>query len=694
MSRILSRLKAVVDQPVTCVVVGVVLLLISVQPCEAQSATSGPSGESLETRFYANAALRPAGMKSVCWTRGFWADRYALCRDTIVPEMKQALLTPENAACLSNFRIGAGLEKGKHQGTFWGDGDCYKWIEAIAWLYAIGRDPALDREMDHWIGLIAKTQAPDGYISTQIQLDPAKKRWENLNHHELYNMGHLMTAASVHAQATGKQTFLGVARKAADYLDGVFSPRPPELAHMDFNPSHIMGLMDLYRATGEERYLKLANVFITMRGSQPVPSFSKRNLQAQPGDQTQDRMPLRRETSAVGHAVTGGYLYCGAADLVAETGEKTLDEALVRIWDDMTQKKMYVTGGNGAIRQGVSIRKDPVHEAFGFAYDLPPRVGYNETCANIAAAMFGWRMLLLEGDPRYADVMERVLYNSMLSAMSLDGKSYCYCNPLERRRGVPLEHNDTEHRWVTHTCYCCPPSVARTLARLHTYAYSWSPDGGLWVNLYGGNTLDQPVPGGDRWRLTQTTDYPWDGSVQFEILEAPAKPAALNLRIPAWGEGATISVNGVAGEVGTKPGNYARLERTWKAGDSVTLTLPMDVQMLAADPLVAQAKGQAAVQRGPLVYCLESADLPDGLSINRVLLPRDAKWTIGKQDALLGGVVVLKTEAMTLPHSEPSTGLYHRLVAGPLTPQPIQLIPYYAWNNRGSVDMSVWLPLR
>ena len=305
---------------------------------------------------------------------------------------------------------------------------------------------------------------------------------------------------------------------------------------MDFNPSHIMGLMDLYRVTGETRYRKLADVFIAMRGSQPVPPLPQRNFQAVPGDQTQDRVPLRRESQAVGHAVTGGYLYCGAADLVAETGENALAEPLRRIWDDITQKKMYITGANGAIRKGVSIRNDPVHEAFGAAYDLPPRLGYNETCANIAGAMFGWRMLLLTGEARYADVTERVFYNSLLSAMSLDGQRFCYCNPLERRRGVPLESHDTEQRWITHTCYCCPPSVARTLARLHTYAYSWSNDGGLWVNLYGGNTLDQPLAEGGRWRITQTTDYPWEGSIRLEIAEAPAQSTGLNLRIPGWAE--------------------------------------------------------------------------------------------------------------------------------------------------------------
>jgi uncharacterized protein len=306
--------------------------------------------------------------------------------------------------------------------------------------------------------------------------------------------------------------------------------------------------------------------------------------------------------------------------------------------------------------------------------------------------------MLLDGNARYADVMERVLYNAMLSAMSLDGKCFCYCNPLERRHAAPLENHDTEHRWVTHKCYCCPPSVARTLARLHTYAYSWSPEGGLWVNLYGGNTLDQPLPDGGRWRLTQTTDYPWDGAVRLEIAEAPAKPAALNLRIPAWAAGATVAVNGQKTEISAQPGTFARIERTWRAGDTILLTLPLDVQMLEANPLVAQAKGQTAVERGPLVYCLESADLPEGLAIDRIVLPREAKWTAAKQANLLGGVVALKTEGFALPVGETvgetPSGLYRRLPKGPLKPQSIQLIPYYAWNNRQSGDMSVWLPLR
>ncbi|MCX6618866.1 MAG: glycoside hydrolase family 127 protein, partial [Acidobacteria bacterium] len=381
---------------------GCCLALLALAGAGARAAETAPDPP---TALYTHALLRPADMRAVRWTQGFWADRHALCKNTIVPEMKKALLSPDNSACLVNFRIGAGLEKGPHQGTNWSDGDCYKWIEAMAWLYAIDPDPALDKEMDTWIDLIAKTQAPDGYISTQIQLDPARKRWDNLQNHELYNMGHLLTAAAAHTQATGKRNFLEVARKAAQYLYGVFSPRPRELAHMDFNPSQMMGLVDLYRATGEARWLELADVFVTMRGSVRVGPNLTRNYVHVPGDQTQDRTPLRQETQAVGHAVTGGYLYCGAADLAAETGDKALLAALERIWLDVTQRKMYITGANGAIRQGVSINNDPVHEAFGFAYELPHRIGYNETCANIANAMFSWRLLLLTAEARYADVM-------------------------------------------------------------------------------------------------------------------------------------------------------------------------------------------------------------------------------------------------------------------------------------------------
>ncbi|MCH5377011.1 MAG: glycoside hydrolase family 127 protein, partial [Planctomycetes bacterium] len=268
--------------------------------------------------FSPHTAQRPVGVADARWTGGFWGERFELCRQVIVPEMRKAMEDDRNGAILGNFRVGAGLETGKHRGTNWSDGDCYKWLETQAWLFAVTRDPTLDREMDYWIDLIAKTQADDGYIGTQTQLDPDKPRWGQRIYHELYNHGHLMTAAAVHKQATGKDNFLAVAVKLADYLDRTFSPRPKELAAFGWNPSNIMGLVDLYRVTGERRYLRLAGVFIDMRGSIKWPysiwGLTPREIDPHPGDQNQNRVPLRDETVAVGHAVTGPYLWCGSAD--------------------------------------------------------------------------------------------------------------------------------------------------------------------------------------------------------------------------------------------------------------------------------------------------------------------------------------------------------------------------------------------
>ncbi len=309
------------------------------------------------------------------WTSGFWADRSQLCRDVIVPQMRTAMEDDRNGACLGNFRVGAGLEKGQHRGTAWSDGDCYKWLEAQAWLYAVTQAPDLDREMDYWIDLIGKTQADDGYIGTQTQLNPQKDRWGKREYHELYNHGHLMTAAAVHKRATGKDSFVAIACKLADYLDRTFGPRPKHLAHFGWNPSNIMGLVDLYRLTGEQRYLDLAGVFIDMRGTVKWPNsmwgMTPRVIDPHPGDQNQNRVPLRKESLAVGHAVTGPYLWCGAADVFAETGDEELLVAMRRIWSDVVNGKMYVTGAIGAYHHGVSVRFDLVHEAFGRQYELP-----------------------------------------------------------------------------------------------------------------------------------------------------------------------------------------------------------------------------------------------------------------------------------------------------------------------------------
>jgi DUF1680 family protein len=503
--------------------------------------------------------------------------------------------------------------------------------------------------MDDWIDLIARTPAPDGYICTQTQLNRNKERWAMRTHHELYNMGHLMTAACVHHQATGKTTFLAVARKLADYLEKIFGPRPKELAHFGWNPSNIMGLVDLYRVTGEARYLKLAGTFVDMRGTVKWGRSEwgdTKTFDPHPGDQNQNRVPLREESQAVGHAVTAAYLYCGAADVVAETAEPALREALERIWLDTTEKKMYITGAIGAHHHTVSIRHDKVHEAFGAAYDLPNRTAYNETCANIGNAMWNWRMLQVSGQARYAEVMERVLYNSALSPMNIEGTHFCYANPLERQRDMTGGRHDTPERWSVFTCYCCPPSVARTLAKLET-----------------------TLPGGGAVGITQKTDYPWDGRVTIRIEKAPAQLAALRLRIPAWADNASARVNGQVIEWDIASGTYYELRRNWTGGDVVELYLPMKVTLIEAHPRVEAARN---------------------VDIDNVSVSRDAKWTYRHEPNLLGGVTVLEATGV-VRSDKPMKELYRRLVKKPTQPTALRLIPYYAWNNRGPGDMTVWL---
>jgi DUF1680 family protein len=638
--------------------------------------------------------VRPLPSGSVQWTDGFWANYFGLCQEATLPSMRRALGDPGNAAVLANFAVAAGLQEGTHRGTFWSDGDCYKYVQALAHVFEATGDEPLDQEMDDIISAIAQAQEPDGYVNTQIQLTD-KGRWQNKIHHELYNLGHLLTAACVHHQATGKDTLLRVACRAADYLYTVFARRPPELAHFGFNPSNIMGLVDLYRETGEARYLELAGIFVDMRGSQPWPGdLPGLAALGDPivGDQCQDRVPLRDETQAVGHAVTATYLWAGAADVCAETGDEALLNALQRIWDGVVQRRMYVTGAVGPQHRGLSPRGDEVHEAFAADWDLPNRTAYNETCANIGNAMWNRRLLELTGDARHADAMERVLYNSMLSGMDLAGTRFCYTNPLARGpKEVALLSHDSETRWFTWSCYCCPPNVARTITGLHEWVYGVSDDG-LWVHLYGGSRLQATLPNGARVALAQETDYPWDGAISLRIVEAQGE-FALYVRVPGWAEWATVTA-GDGAEVTDHESGYVRVQRQWRAGDEVLVMLSMEPHLVRAHPLVEHARNQVAVMRGPIVYCLESADLPEGVPLHEVHLPRNVPLTPRYGCGALGGLTVLEGEALRVRDCGEWEGKLYQPVGEPKVEKvPLRLIPYYAWANRGPAEMSVWLPL-
>jgi DUF1680 family protein len=663
----------------------------------------------VDTSSSPHVKVRSVGLSDVRWTDGFWAAKWQLCRAAMIPAVQQALLDERNSEQLASFRIAAGLEQGKYHGTDWSDGDCYKWLEAVSLAYGQTKDPALDRLLDEWIAVIGKAQRPDGFISTNVQLRPDRQPLDIPYTHQLYNMGHLLTAACIHHRTTGKDSFLLIARKAADYLDRQFRPRPPRLVHFPWNPSAYMGLVELYRTTGESRYLELAGIMIGNRGSSPG-GGDHRNGGT---DQTQDRVPLRSETEAVGHAVCAMYLYCGAADLCAETGEPALLDSLERIWRNVTGRKMYITGAVGT-GSGQSSRGDPVHEAFLGDYELPS-AAYAETCANIANAMWNFRMLEATGQAKYADVMETVLYNSMLSAVAVDGKAFSYCNPLAWDGKEGQGHLDGR-RWAIHSCYCCPPQVARTIAGLHGWAYGVSADA-VWVHLYGGSKLETQLPGGQAVSLTQQTDYPWAGRVKITIDAAPAGAMSLMLRIPGWARSAHLSVNGREVPDAPRPGSYAAIRRTWSRGDVIELDLPMEVRLMEAHPAVKELRGKVAVTRGPIVYCLEAPADEGGEKLWKagVFLPVSASFTARHRSDFLGGITVLDVTAVTfagkdrlarqsaatraaspLPPDRPE--LYR-----PFQPQSttaprdgttaVTLIPYFAWANRGLSWMEVWIPL-
>lgn len=374
----------------------------------------------INTRLSPYCRLRSIDLTSVKWTYGFWADKFEQCREVTIPHLWELLSDPERGHALTNLRIAAGLEEGEFAGTNWQDEWVYKWLEAVSYVYGVTQDEALDRQMDEVIETIGKAQQPDGYIATQT-IVRGWKRLQDVRHHELYVMGHLMTAACIHHRMTGKTSLLDVAKRAGDYLYNTFMPHDLALANFGYNPSYIMGAVELYRTTGDRRYLDLANRFIDMRGSHPETS--------QHLDHTQDRVPLRKEDKVVGHAVLFTYLYSGAADAYMETGDKSLLEALERLWHNLTEKKMYITGGVCALHKGLSIRDnswqaDPVHEAAGPEYSLPSSTAYNETCSQIGNTMWNYRMLSISGDARYADIMERCLYNSIISGIGLDGASW------------------------------------------------------------------------------------------------------------------------------------------------------------------------------------------------------------------------------------------------------------------------------
>lgn len=650
-----------------------------------------------------HAAVQSVDLGAVRWTGGFWGERFDQCRDVTLPRLWQ-LAEPW---AWHNMQVAAGLKQGEAKGCNWEDAWIYKWIESACYVYTQTRDPKLLQQIDEVIAVVAKAQQPDGYLATQVTLRN-RDRFTNYQHHEVYTMGHLMSAACVHHRITAKANFLNVAQKVGDFLHKEYTTsKNPYLINCPINPSAIMGAVELYRTTGEKHYLELANILIDNRGKKrgEVPRLPW-GAAGGNTDLNQDRTPLRQSTEVVGHAVFWSYLFAGAADAYMETGDKSLTAALERLWQDLAEGKTYIHGGVSPVHKGLSNRSDrpgertilndEVHEASGLPFDLPNATAYNETCGQIGNLMWNWRMLAIRPEARFADLMENTLYNSILSGVEIDGEGWTYTNPLcWHGPGHELLSNDAHVRFDPgEKNICCPTNLLRTVAGWHGYLYT-TDQAGLWVHHYGANRATIALPGGGSVELTMETDYPWDGSVKLRLdqVDAPG-PMAVRLRVPEWTRHASLAVNGQAAPVEAAAGSYAELKRAWKAGDLVELNLPMPVRMMVARPRLEQARGQVAVSRGPIVYCLESIDLPEGVSIDQVAIPRDASWEVKHEPDLLGGVTTLGTQALALPALDPDGPLYQELPQGEIKTIPVRLIPYYAWNNRGEPQMSIWLTLQ
>ncbi len=609
---------------------------------------------------------QPVPFTQVRLTDKFWAPRIETNRAITIPF---AFKKSEETGRIENFLVAGALSDGKWTGGFgFNDSDVSKIIEGASYCLNVKPDEKLDSQLDELIRYYDAAQEEDGFLytlwtarETVDQYDDLcckpnlNDRWSEIPHaHQLYNVGHMYEAGAAHYQATGKTALLDVCIKNADLICSTFHPggltEPP--GHQEIE----LGLVKLYRATGDEKYLEQAKYFLDLRGRNLEDRSSSRSY-------NQDHSLVLEQDEAVGHAVRANYMYAAMADVAALTGDSSYLKAIDRLWNNVVTKKLYLTGGVGALHQG---------EAYGKNYELPNLTAYSETCASIANVYWNHRMFLLHGDANYIDVMERSLYNAVLSGVALDGKHFFYPNPLAS------DGSHSRSPWFG--CACCPSNLTRFMASLGGYMYAVRMDA-IYLNLFAGSTASVEV-GGMKVKLTQETGYPWDGLVKIVLEPQTRASFTIRIRIPGWAqdqavpgdlysfmnkidEKASLKVNG--NEIALEMDHgYAVIDRHWKEGDEIELHLPMPVRRVMANPAVEADRGRVALQRGPLVYCIEHPDVPEG-KVDQVLISDDAEFSTKFQENLLGGITIIEGEAFNS-------------------------IPYYAWAHRGKGQMAVWIP--
>jgi len=623
--------------------------------------------------------LTPVPFTQVHFKDAFWAPRLETNRTATIPHIYRKL---EETGRISAFDLSFEREVPSPIVLIFGDSDPAKWIEAASYSLMIHPDPELVALVDRVADKIIHAQQSDGYLNTHFIVTQPDMKWKNLRDwHEMYCAGHLMEGAVAHFQATGESKLLDALSRYADHIDDTFGPQPGKKRGYCGHPEVELALVRLYQITGNQRYLNLAKYFVVERGAQP--HYYDQEARARGDDPAkfwartyeycQAHVPVRQQEKVVGHAVRAMYLLSAVADLAHEFDDPTLLETCNRLWDNLITRRMYLTGGIGPSHHNEGFTKD---------YDLPDETAYAETCATIGLVMWNHRLLQFAGESRFADVLERGLYNGFLSGVSLEGTHFLYENPLSSA--------GDRHREEWFYCPCCPPNVARIIASVGNYFYSTGTSD-AWVHLFAESEASLQI-GDQTVKITQSTQYPWNGAVTFQIEVDQPLTFTLHIRLPEWCENYQLNLNGAALNLKPESNGYLAIPRTWKSGDTVTYAMDMPVRAVWANPAVRQLEGRLAIQRGPLVYCLEGAD-HHGIILDRVAVDPEQvgrDFMVDFQPGLLGGVAVIHGQGALIDDRGWDNRLY-RSSAPAKTEIAITAVPYCVWDNRQPGEMRVWL---